>query len=204
MPVQPDAASWTKQYASGQTASWTANKATWVQVVGAGTVVLTNEDGTTATMICAGGEVFPGVFTALVSTNATYVNAGNGEAPPALVPAGAEESAATSLTTRDSAITSTVASADTSIVTAESTTTSALTSSATSLTSRDSAITSGTASTVTADSTTTSTLTSSAVSLTARDSALTSTTTSSDTSLTARDSVVLSTALSAAASAALA
>lgn len=88
MPVRPNALSWTAQYNSGATADWSANYATYLQVVGAGTVVATCEDGTTATMVCVGGEVFPGVFTALVSTNATRVNAGNGEAAPAVSPSG--------------------------------------------------------------------------------------------------------------------
>lgn len=88
MPLRPDALAWTKQYASGQTADWSANEATWIQVVGSGTVVATNDDGTTMTRVCAGGEVIPGVFSALVSTNATYVNAGNGQVPPAVSPSG--------------------------------------------------------------------------------------------------------------------
>ena len=186
MPVQPNALSWSAQYTSGQTADWSDNYATYIQVVGSGTVVATNEDGTTMTRVCAGGEVIPGVFTALVSTNATYVNAGNGQVPPAVTVVGAEASAATSLAATISTNLSAATSADTSLTSRFSTSDSALTSSDTSLASRDSSLTS-------ADT-----------SLTARDSALTSTVTSADTSLTSRDSVVLSTALSAAASAALA
>lgn len=194
MPVQPNAASWTKQYASAATADWSTNPATYIQVVGAGTVVATNEDGTTATMICAGGEVFPGVFTALVSTNATYVNAGNGDAPPAIPIVGTEASAATSLTTAVSANLSTTTSADTSLTSRFSTQDSALTSSDVSLAARDSALTSVDTSLTTRFST--------------ADSANLSATVSADTSLVSRlsavDSANLSTALSAAASAALA
>ena len=88
MPLLPNAASWTAQYNSGGSDDWSANPATYVQVVGSGTVVLTCDDGSTATLVCVGGEVFPGVYTALVSTTATRVNAGNGQVPPAVSPSG--------------------------------------------------------------------------------------------------------------------
>ena len=88
MPLQPNAPSWTAQYASAASADWSGNPATYVQIVGAGTVVLVCDDGSTATLECLGGEVFPGVFAALTSTSATYVNAGNGQVPPATPPNG--------------------------------------------------------------------------------------------------------------------
>lgn len=74
--------SWIKEYASAATADFTGNLAAWVQCVGAGTVVLTNEDGTTFTKHASGGEVYPGSFSALVSTTCAYVLLGNGVAPP--------------------------------------------------------------------------------------------------------------------------
>ncbi len=58
--------------------------ARWFQVVGAGTVVVENEDGSTGTFVCGGGEVLPGAFRKLVSMSCTRVRMGNGPAPSPL------------------------------------------------------------------------------------------------------------------------
>ena len=78
---------WTLPYDNGASADWSANPATWVQVVGAGTVVVTNNDGanTSASFVCAGGEVITGCFSGLTSNSATRLRAGNGAPPTSMV-----------------------------------------------------------------------------------------------------------------------
>lgn len=63
--------------------------ARWFQVVGAGTVVVTNEDGSTGTFVCGGGEIFSGGYRQLVSMTCTRVRMGNGQPP---IPTGATPS----------------------------------------------------------------------------------------------------------------
>lgn len=55
---------------------------TWMQVVGAGTVVVVNEDGSTATLVCTGGEVFPGTIKSVTSSSVTRLRVGTGDPPP--------------------------------------------------------------------------------------------------------------------------
>jgi hypothetical protein len=54
---------------------------TWVQVVGGGTVVVENKDGSVGTFVCLGGEVLPGEFRELTSFTCTRVRMGNGPLP---------------------------------------------------------------------------------------------------------------------------
>jgi hypothetical protein len=79
---------WKKEYASGASAETFTNPAHWVQIVGAGTLVLTNEDGSTFTKHAVGGEVYPGVFLAFTSSTCAYVVLGTGPLPPAVSPSG--------------------------------------------------------------------------------------------------------------------
>lgn len=59
--------------------------AKWLQVIGAGTVVVQNEDGSTGTFVCGGGEVIPGTFRRLTSIGlCTSVRAGSGTPPAPL------------------------------------------------------------------------------------------------------------------------
>jgi hypothetical protein len=70
----------------------------WLQVIGAGTVVITNQDGTTGTLVCTGGEVFAntdGVAVALVSFTCTRVRMGRGKEP--IAPPNASTSTAAAL-----------------------------------------------------------------------------------------------------------
>ena len=71
---------WTLPYDNGASADWSDNPAAWVQVVGAGTIVVTLNDGadTSASFPCTGGEVIPGCFSGLTSNSATRIRAGNG------------------------------------------------------------------------------------------------------------------------------
>lgn len=84
-----------KQYTSGQSDSTTwvsPNYADWVQVIGAGTVVVTTEADQSRTITTDAAEpdaVIPGPFKALVSTTATRVRMGIGPLPPISVPASA-------------------------------------------------------------------------------------------------------------------
>lgn len=89
--ARPPQASFTQEYASGATASWSANPVNWVQAVGAGSIAVTNEDGSTASFTCVGGEVIPGTFTALTGNTCTRIRAGGGgsAAPSSAVAAGA-------------------------------------------------------------------------------------------------------------------
>lgn len=81
-----------KQYTSGQSDSttWAApNQADWVQVIGAGTVVVTTEADQNRTITTDSTEpavVIPGPFKALVSTTATRVRMGIGDLPSIAVP----------------------------------------------------------------------------------------------------------------------
>lgn len=61
--------------------------ATWIQVIGAGTVVAVCEAGNSVPLVCGGGEVFNGSFTSITSSTATRVRVGNG-APPVSSPQG--------------------------------------------------------------------------------------------------------------------
>lgn len=84
-----------KQYTTGQSdaTSWIApNQADWIQVIGAGTVVVTTEASNNRTITTDAAEpnaVIAGPFTALVSTTATRVRMGIGPLPPIAVPASA-------------------------------------------------------------------------------------------------------------------
>lgn len=89
MTVPIDALSFVAQLASGVTASYASNPITWIQVIGAGTVTATCEDGSSATFTCLGGEVIPGVFSAVTANSATRLRVGNGQAPNSSVSAGA-------------------------------------------------------------------------------------------------------------------
>lgn len=52
----------------------------WIQVIGAGTVVVVNQDGTSATLTCtASSETFPGVIKSVTSMSATRVRVGFSE-----------------------------------------------------------------------------------------------------------------------------
>jgi len=86
-PYLPD---WTQDYASSETATFggtvvngvpSSAYPTWMQVYGAGTVVMTNEDGTDGTYTCLGGELITGTWTALVSTTCTNIRLGSGGGP---------------------------------------------------------------------------------------------------------------------------
>lgn len=59
--------------------------ARWIQVVGDGTVVAKNEDGSTATFVCLGGEVITGRFREITSAD-TRIRYGNGDVPPVVPP----------------------------------------------------------------------------------------------------------------------
>ena len=84
-----------KQYTSGQSDSTTwasPNFADWVQVIGAGTVVVTSEADANRTITTDAAEpaaCIMGPFKALVSTTATRVRMGIGDPPPIAVPASA-------------------------------------------------------------------------------------------------------------------
>lgn len=63
--------------------------AKWLQVVGSGTVQVENEDGSTGSFVCGGGEVLPGAFRKLKSIGTcSRVRAGSGN-PPAPLPSDA-------------------------------------------------------------------------------------------------------------------
>lgn len=86
-----------KQYTTGQSDSttWAASGsgfADWVQVIGAGTVVVTTENDNNRTITTDAAEpnaCIMGPFKALVSTTATRVRMGIGAMPPIAVPASA-------------------------------------------------------------------------------------------------------------------
>lgn len=59
--------------------------ARWIQVVGDGTIVAKNEDGTSATFVCVGGEVITGRFREITSAD-TRIRYGNGDVPPVVQP----------------------------------------------------------------------------------------------------------------------
>lgn len=83
-----------KEYTSGQSDATTwlpsgSGNADYVQVIGAGTVVVTTEKGNNRTITTDAAEpaaVIDGPFSALVSTTATRVRMGIGKAPPIMVP----------------------------------------------------------------------------------------------------------------------
>jgi len=83
----PNAPPFTKQYASAVLADWSSNPAAWIQVVGAGTVAVTLNDGndTAASFTCDGGEVILGCFASMTTNSATRVRAGNGTPPVSMV-----------------------------------------------------------------------------------------------------------------------
>lgn len=94
---QPEGLARRKQYTSvstadtGATGSWGTPQyyANWVLIEGAGTTVLTNEDGSTFTVVTDTVlpiQLFPGPFTGFTSTTATRVTMGNGIMPPAPTP----------------------------------------------------------------------------------------------------------------------
>lgn len=81
-----------KEYTSGQSDSttWATDLADWVQVIGAGAVVVTTEKGNNRTITTDGAEpdaLLYGPFSGLVSTSATRVRMGIGKAPPIAIPA---------------------------------------------------------------------------------------------------------------------
>lgn len=55
---------------------------TWAQIVGAGTNVITWEDGSSSTLVCTGGEVFPGTILSVTSMGSTRMRLGTGKVPP--------------------------------------------------------------------------------------------------------------------------
>lgn len=98
MPTgQPQGLGDFKEYTSGQSDATTwlpsgSGNADYVQVIGAGTVVVTTEKGNNRTITTDAAEpaaVIDGPFSALVSTTATRVRMGIGKAPPIMVPASA-------------------------------------------------------------------------------------------------------------------
>lgn len=81
---------WMHQYSSGQSSTdfaFPAN-AYWIQVFGAGTIVLDCGGGVTFTRNAVGGEIYPGDFLSLTSTTCQYVVLGNGPIPTAVPPSG--------------------------------------------------------------------------------------------------------------------
>lgn len=84
-----------KEYTSGQSdaSTWTAavnGFADWVQIIGAGSTVVTTEKGNPRTITTDTNEpatVIAGPFSALVSTTATRVRMGIGALPSAVAPA---------------------------------------------------------------------------------------------------------------------
>lgn len=83
-----------KEYTTGQSDSTTwipsaSGYADWIQIIGAGSVVVTTEKGNNRTITTDAAEpaaVFYGPFKALVSTTATRVRMGIGDAPPIAPP----------------------------------------------------------------------------------------------------------------------
>lgn len=83
-----------KEYTSGQSDATTwlpsgSGNADWIQIIGAGSVVVTTEKGNSRTITTDAAEpaaVLDGPFSALVSTTATRVRMGIGKAPPIMVP----------------------------------------------------------------------------------------------------------------------
>src|SRR5688572_31335604 len=95
MPTgQPQGLGDFKEYTSGQSdaVTWLPSAAgytDWVQVIGAGSVVVTTERGVNRTITTDAAEpaaVINGPFSALVSTTATRVRMGIGDAPPVVLP----------------------------------------------------------------------------------------------------------------------
>jgi hypothetical protein len=60
------------------------HKPQWIQVIGAGTVVVVWEDGSTGTLVCLGGEVYQATMNQITSMGATRVRVGIGAPPPAI------------------------------------------------------------------------------------------------------------------------
>lgn len=91
---QPQGQADFKEYSNGgsDAVTWlpsAAGFADWVQVIGAGTTVVTTERGVNRTITTDAAEpaaVVYGPFSALVSTTATRVRMGIGEAPPVVLP----------------------------------------------------------------------------------------------------------------------
>lgn len=83
-----------KEYTTGQSDATTwipsaSGYADWIQIIGAGSVVVTTEKGNSRTITTDAAEpaaVFYGPFKALVSTTATRVRMGIGQAPPIAPP----------------------------------------------------------------------------------------------------------------------
>lgn len=76
-----------KEYSNGgsDSTTWATDLAEWVQVIGAGTTVVTTEKGNNRTITTDSAEpaaMVHGPFSALVSTTATRVRMGIGAAPP--------------------------------------------------------------------------------------------------------------------------
>jgi hypothetical protein len=59
------------------TPSGASNNAAWLRCIGAGTLVATNDDGTTFTRVCVGNEVIPGSFSGVTSYSGTSLDASN-------------------------------------------------------------------------------------------------------------------------------
>lgn len=89
----PQGPSFVVQYISSQAAvafSDPTKYPDWAHIIGAGSTVLTNEDGTSVTITTDATEpqaLIPGPFKAFTSTTATRVRMGNGD-PPAMVSLG--------------------------------------------------------------------------------------------------------------------
>ncbi len=69
---------------AGVAASTAANPRfpTWMRVVGAGTNVWVNEDGTSTTLVCIGGETLVGTFESVTSMGSAGLILGIGDPPP--------------------------------------------------------------------------------------------------------------------------
>lgn len=82
-----------KEYTSISAAdvtTWASTPASWAHIIGAGSTVLTCEDGTTATITTDAAEpaaIIPGPFIAFTSTTASRVRMGVGLVPRLAVPA---------------------------------------------------------------------------------------------------------------------
>lgn len=79
----PMSFAWTREYTAGPV-NFDASGGSlprWFQVVGSGTVVIVNEDGTTGTFVCVGGEVLTGAFRSLTSMTCTRLRFGTADPP---------------------------------------------------------------------------------------------------------------------------
>lgn len=73
---------------------------TWMQVEGAGTITYVNEDGTSTTRPCSGGEIIVGTVKSVTSMGATRLILGVGDPPPPSPAAGVADLYANARTTQ--------------------------------------------------------------------------------------------------------